>query len=122
MAEKIYVSITGLRLKRFWHGPFFWRHAIASMSQAQRSDGCLSAEARSINGVHHTLSVWTSRRAMLAFLRAGAHRNAMKSFDKFATGKVLGFEADTPPTWAEAQDLWARYGKTVTRDAAPAPV
>jgi hypothetical protein len=33
MADTVYVSITGLQLKRAWHAPVFWRHAVASMSK-----------------------------------------------------------------------------------------
>lgn len=114
MADTVYVSITGLELKRIWHAPIFWRHALASMSQAQRADGCLSADARTINGVHHTLSLWQSREKMLAYLRTGSHFKAMQKFDKIATGKVLGFCTDTPPDWSEVHDLWVRLGKTVS--------
>lgn len=114
MADTVYVSITGLVLKRAWHGPVFWRHAIASMSQAQRADGCLSADARNVNGVHHTLSIWVSRDKMLTYLRAGAHLKAMQSFHKFATGKVLGFETNTPPAWPEVHDLWVARGRDVS--------
>lgn len=117
MAETVYVSITGLELKRVWHAPVFWRHALASMSQAQQADGCLRADAQSINGVHHTLSVWQSREKMLAYMRAGAHLKAMQTFDKIATGKVLGFETDTPPNWSEVHDLWVKRGRTVSGNA-----
>jgi quinol monooxygenase YgiN len=114
MADMVYVSITGLELKRAWHAPVFWRHAIASMSQAQQADGCLSAEARTINGVHHTLSIWESRDKMLTYLRTGAHLKAMQTFEKIATGKVFGFETDTPPNWSDVHDLWVTQGKTVS--------
>jgi hypothetical protein len=114
MADMVYVSITGLELKRAWHAPVFWRHAIASMSQAQQADGCLSADARTINGVHHTLSIWETHDKMLAYLRTGAHLKAMQTFEKIATGKVFGFETDTPPNWSDVHDLWVTQGKTVS--------
>jgi hypothetical protein len=114
MVDTVYVSITGLELKRVWHAPVFWRHAIASMSQAQQADGCISADAKTINGVHHTLSLWQTRDKMLSFLRTGAHLKAMQNFDKFATGKVLSFDTDTPPNWSEFHDLWVQRGKTVS--------
>ena len=95
MTDIFYVSITGLQLKKVWHAPTFWRHAAASMLQAKSDDGCLSADARTINGVHHTLTVWTSRKAMLAYLSEGAHLKAMKAFKSFATGKVYGFKTAT---------------------------
>ncbi len=50
MTDLVYVSITGLKLKKIWHAPVFWRHATASMSQAKKAEGCLSADAKTIGG------------------------------------------------------------------------
>lgn len=113
MTDLVYVSITGLQLKKIWHAPVFWRHAFASMAQAQKADGCLSADARTINGVHHTLSVWTSREMMRAYLIKDAHLNAMKTFKKIATGKVHGFETATVPEWQQVHALWRDHGRSV---------
>lgn len=109
----LHVSITGLRLKRSWHAPAFWLHAIAAMAQARRARGCLSAEARTVDGVHHTLSVWTDRGAMLAYLRAGAHARAMRLFPVIAEGRTLSLTTATPPDWPEAVALWRAQAWTV---------
>ncbi len=113
MTETVYVSITGLQVRRFWHVPTFWRHAIASMAQAQRAEGCLGASARTINGVHHTRSIWRDRKDMLAFLGKEAHLEAMKLFPRIATGKTLGFEATEVPDWDEVHRLWRTQGRDV---------
>ncbi len=89
MTESVYVSITGLRVRRFWHVPTFWRYAVASMAQAQKADGCLGAAAKTINGIHHTRSVWRDREDMRAFLDKGPHQDAMKLFPRIATGNAL---------------------------------
>lgn len=81
--------------------------------QAKAAPGCLQADARTINGVHHTRSLWTSRAAMLAYLREGAHRAAMPVFPRIATGKVLGFEAESLPDWDEVHRLWEEKGREV---------
>ena len=108
-----YVSITGLTVKRLWHTPIFWHYAIRSMAQAQSAPGCMAAEARTIAGVHHTRSLWRSRTDMLSYLRSGTHREAMKIFPKISEGKVLGFEAEALPDWAEVHRLWHEEGRTV---------
>ncbi|MEL6644038.1 MAG: hypothetical protein AAFQ79_08895 [Pseudomonadota bacterium] len=108
-----YVSITGLRLKRFWHSPRFWRHATRSMVQAKGAPGCRRADARTINGVHHTRSLWDSRKDMIAYLRSGAHREAIAIFPAIATGKVLGFEAEELPDWDEIHRRWEAEGREV---------
>ncbi len=116
MAETVYISITGLRIRRLWHALTFWRHAVASMRQARKADGCLGASAKTIDGVHHTRSVWRTREDMLAFLGTGAHLDAMQLFPRIATGKTLGFEATSIPDWDEVHRLWSTQGKDVLRE------
>ena len=113
MSDLVYVSITGLKLRRIWYAPTFWRHAMASMAQAQSATGCLSAETRTIQGVHHTLSVWTSKEAMLAYLTQGAHLKAMQLFGKIATGKTFGFETHIIPGWDDVHRIWRDQGQKV---------
>lgn len=69
--ETVYVSITGLTLKSPFHGVRFSWHAMGSFSQAAQAPGNLSTDARKVDDVHHTLTVWTSRQAMLTYLRQG---------------------------------------------------
>ena len=107
----LYVSVTGLRVKSFWRIPLFWRHALASMRQAKRAPGNLSADARRMYGVQHTLTVWRGRSDMLAYMKSGAHLAAIKSFHSIATGATCGFEAEDRPTWDEAIAYWRAHGR-----------
>ena len=108
-----YISITGLRLKSPLHSPVFWWHVIRSMAQAQIAPGNISTTTKTINGVHHTLTVWQNKAAMRAYLVAGAHVKAMRIYKNIATGKVLGFEAETAPDWDEVHELWKTRGREV---------
>ncbi|MEL6204098.1 MAG: hypothetical protein AAFR47_02135 [Pseudomonadota bacterium] len=107
----MYVSITGLRTKGPWAAPLFWWHAVASMRQAQTADGCLAADARTIDGVHHTRSLWRSEADMRAFLQTGAHLKAVRRFRQIAAGKTFGFAADALPDWDEVHRLWQERGR-----------
>ncbi len=109
----VYVSITGLRVRHPHHTALFWEHAVASMLQAQSAPGNLRAEAHTVDDVHHTLSVWESREAMLAYLRTGPHLEAMRLFREIATGKVLGLHTATVPGWADVPRLWREQGRDV---------
>jgi hypothetical protein len=109
----VYVSITGLKLKSLIHAPAFWWHAIRSMRQAQASPGLIRAEARQINGIHHTLTVWETEAAMRAYLITGAHLAAMKAFHGIATGRTVGFLTETAPDWDDVPEIWAHRGKDV---------
>ena len=113
MSLEVYVSITGLQVRRAWHIPLFWIHAVRSLNQARRAPGNISADARTINGVHHTLSVWTDRAAMKAFLTAGPHLEAMRLFPRIATGKVVGFRTQEIPDWSQVHAIWVERGRVV---------
>ena len=111
--RKVYVAITGLKLKRPWHIVRFYWHALPSFRQAKKARGNLRSEARTINGVRHTLTVWESEAVMCEFLYAGPHKKAMRAFASIASGKAIGFEADRAPSWDEAHDLWCRRGRDI---------
>ena len=81
------------------------------MSQAKRADGIISADARTINGVHHTLTVWESETAMRRFLYRAAHRKAIKAFPEFASGKTFGFLTNEPPGWDQVHEIWTNRGR-----------
>lgn len=109
----VYVSITGLKLKSLFHSPRFWWLAIRSMRQAMQASGNISASAQTINGIHHTLTVWKDEAAMRTYLVQGAHLQAMKAFRGIATGKTIGFFAETPPDWSEVHQIWLERGRIV---------
>lgn len=88
-------------------------HATRAMEQAQHAPGNRSADARLINGVHHTLSVWDSRDAMRAYLVDGAHLQAMKVYRRIGTGKTYGYETDKAPSWEQALELFHKHGREV---------
>jgi quinol monooxygenase YgiN len=86
---------------------------MKSMVQARHAPGNISADARTINGVHHTLSVWTDQDAMRAYLTAGPHLAAMRLFPRIATGKVVGYLARQAPDWSEVHTIWLERGRVV---------
>lgn len=104
--HNVYVSITGLKLKAFWHTPRFWRMAGAAMAAAKSAPGNQFASARTIEGHHHTLSVWSSREDMIRFIRGPVHARAVEAFPQIAMGKTLGFYAGSAPDWETAIKRW----------------
>jgi hypothetical protein len=82
------------------------------MNQARSAKGNISSDAKIINGIHHTLSVWTDEKDMRAYIGTGAHLKAMKTFHTIATGKTLGFYAESVPKWDVVHDLWLKEGIT----------
>ena len=83
------------------------------MRQAQKAPGNISASARTIKGVHHTLSVWADEASMRQYLISGDHLKAMKIFSQIATGKTCGYLTATVPDWDEARDIWEAKGREV---------
>lgn len=94
-AEK-YISVTELKLSRAWHMPVFWTYAERCMDQARRAPGNVLADARSFDGIHHTLSVWSNRQAM-------------RLFPRIANGRTWGYASDDVPDRDEARAIWTAY-------------
>jgi hypothetical protein len=109
----VYVSITGLRVRPGIATLRFWWLTIPSMMQAKNAAGNISADARSVAGFQHTLSVWENEAAMRAFLVAGAHKKAMSASRSIGTGRTYGFVSDHVPDWTEALELWRQFGREI---------
>jgi hypothetical protein len=93
---------------------------MRSFQQAKADPACLHAEARTVAGVAHTVTLWRDAAAARAYGTTGAHRQAAAVFPKIATGKVWSGPADAAPDWPEARRLWAEHGTPVRGDA-PCP-
>ena len=109
--DPVWVSITGLRLKRFWYFPVFLRYALPARREAQNAPGCLLAEAKRINGVFHTLTVWNSREDTRKFASSGVHKLAVRAFSRYFTGHILGYESREIPDWPEAHRRCLEEGR-----------
>jgi hypothetical protein len=108
--KPFYVSITGLQPKSIWKFVIFMRHAVPSRSQALKAPGNLFVGVKAINGVQHTLTIWESKETMKKYIYSGAHLLAIRAFRKIATGKTIGFESNTIPTWDEVHEIWKTKG------------
>ena len=66
-----------------------------------------------VDGIYHTMTVWTDQDSMHRFVRSGAHLSAMRNFRSLGSGKTYGFWCDRPPDWQSAYSLWRQYAKDV---------
>jgi hypothetical protein len=111
----VYVSVTGFRPKagiRFLR--FCW-HTLRSLEQARRASGNIKVSGRVINGTYHTMTVWTDKASMLAFVRCGAHRLAMQNFRELGSGKTYGFLPKLAPNGGRLMS----YGCKMRRKSEP---
>jgi hypothetical protein len=102
-----YISITGLVLRSAWHAPKFYYHAIPSKIQAASAAGNLytAVSPGPMHGYLMTMTIWENKKAMLAYMRQGAHLQAMRVFNDVASsGKIYGYETSSrePIPWEEA--------------------
>ena len=102
----VHVSITGLTLHSWIHTPRFLWFAQFALRQARTADGNISADVRTVDGVHHTLTIWRDRKAMLVFMRSDAHAKAMRALPSLGMGRTLGYAADHAPDWDTALARW----------------
>lgn len=111
--EPDYVSITGMMLLSALHWPRFALLAGASTAQARSAPGNRSAEARQIGDVHHTLSVWGNRDALVQYLCNGAHPRAIRVFAKIGHGNTYGFETHSQLGWENVPRLYLQLATPV---------
>ena len=109
----VYVSVTGFRAKSGVRLLRFWWHALRSLAQARRAAGNLKTEARSVDGIYHTMTVWADEACMRAYLRSGAHRRAMTNFRAIGSGKTCGFLSEADPGWDAAYARFQRDAREV---------
>jgi hypothetical protein len=106
----MYVSITGLKPEGLIGWIRFLALTIPASKDAQKAEGILHCAFNSRNGYKHTLTVWKSKKHMLAFLTSPSHLKAMKFFSKIGSGKVYGYEANSIPSWEDALTKWDKNG------------
>ena len=110
---EVYVSIVSLRLRSPLLLPRFWWFTLRSLRQARKAEGNLSAQINRIDGAYHSLTVWRDRAAMLAFMRHGAHAQAMRGFPWSGQGRVAGFSGAHAPAWADVPAIMRSRGRPV---------
>ncbi len=109
-----YVSLTRLDLGSPWHIWRFMKHAIASKQDAMRADGLIRLDSKALSlKSHATMSLWQTRKHMIAFLHGPVHLAAIKDFPRIATGQVHGYESDHLPSWPQALELLTHQGRTL---------
>lgn len=97
-------SITELNLKNLWAFFQFLPHAVKSKNQAGKAPGALMVKV-GMDGIltQRTLTVWESEKAMMDYVRSGAHLNAMRVFSKIANKSYTArFPVEKFPSWEEA--------------------
>jgi len=118
------VSITRLRVCSFRYLPEFLFRALASVRQARRSSGCLSADVRrEVQLIFWTRTLWQDERSMRSFMATGAHHIVMpKILDWCDEASVTHWqqESDNPPDWPTAVANMRTKGRT-SRVRNPSP-
>ncbi|HAG73379.1 MAG TPA: hypothetical protein DCL66_14370 [Gammaproteobacteria bacterium] len=109
----MFVSITGLKPKGFIGRVRFWLLTIPASSAAQKAEGVLFCEFKTRNGYQQTLTVWETKKHMMAYRASPAHVRAMKATSQIGSGKVFGYETDSIPSWNDALIEFDSKGREV---------
>lgn len=111
-----FVSITRLRLRRWWYLPWFVADAFRSMQQAKRSPGFVGlAILRDAKATFWTASIWENEQAMRSFMTAGAHGKAMPNLMRWCDEASVAHweqEGRALPSWLECYERMKRSGRT----------
>ena len=98
----MYVSVTALKTRGFLSAIRFQLLAVLVFKQARSSAGILFCEVKSVDGFHHTLTAWKTKKDMRKFGLSPIRRKAMRIFSKIATGSTIDYQTDKMPTWDQA--------------------
>ncbi len=101
----MFISATELHIRSFRHLFQFMKLSFSSMKQAKKSAGCLQAKMKLKKlRIGYTITVWDNKESMLQFRNSGAHKTAMQKIRIIShQNKVLHWEDDKIPNWAEAK-------------------
>ena len=106
------VTITSLRLKRFWG--FFklsW-YGFKINKQARREKGFVKMKNTGFGKLHYTISQWQSEDDLKRFARSGAHLKAMKESSQLASEIITySFPSENFPSWGDAKVRLQENGK-----------
>ena len=109
------ISITRLRIRRWWFLPRFVLDSLRSAKQASRADGNLHvALLRDKRLTFWTATSWTSEAAMKAFMHAAPHGPVMRKLLDWCDEASLVHwtqEAADLPAWDEAHRRLLRDGR-----------
>ena len=102
------VLLSYLPLRKYSKIPAFIQYSLQVQQQMRKSPGAIgyAMRARILSRNFWTLSVWEDDQALMEFVRAAPHREAMKSIapymgaTKFTRWKLQG--SAVPPTWDDA--------------------
>lgn len=109
----VYVSVTGFTPHSLFKLPRFWWHTLRCLSQARACPGNLGVTARYVQGVYHTMTLWTNEESMHAYLGTGAHLKAMRGFRAIGSGKTFGYYTGRAPEWGAAYAMWIKHARDV---------
>lgn len=106
-----HISITALRVESPLLLPRFWWHTLRALRAARTAPGNLSVAARQLGALHCTVTLWTDRDAMRAFMRGDAHRAAMTGTPFAGSGRVAGYAGTRAPDWADVLAILQARGR-----------
>lgn len=109
-------AVTRLHLRSARYVPALIFHALFSLVQARRAPGNLSVTTRrDAHGAFWTLTLWRDAEALRGFMLSGAHRKSMPRLSDWCDEASLvrfDWNAETPPSWNEAERRLKDEGRT----------
>ena len=109
------ISVTRLRLRRWWYLPSFSIQSLRSSRQAAAAPGNLGVRLlRDRANTYWTTTCWQDEASMKAFMHAGAHGKAMRQLLEWCDEAAVvhwSQEGTTLPTWSAAYERLRRDGR-----------
>jgi hypothetical protein len=109
----MFISITRLRIRRWWFMPAFLWLTQRSTKQARSASGFKAGFTLvDKHRVFWTMTAWESEAAMKAYRGSGPHRGAMKKLPDWCDEASVGhWTGDVLPDWLEAWERMQKEGR-----------
>jgi hypothetical protein len=103
--EKMFISVTRMRLKGKRQLPRFFFHTLKSFLQVRKANGVLKILGdREDNLTYWTLTTWVDIDSMKKYRNSGAHLQAMKASKNIASElEFIHWSDDSLPSWQECK-------------------
>lgn len=106
------LSITSLKVKRFYQLFKIWPYSFQNVLQLQRNSKCVAFKTIGFTNPSYTMTLWENEKDLKDYVTSGAHLSAMQEAVKWAEEiKSVRVESNSLITWKEAKKIIASQGK-----------
>jgi hypothetical protein len=108
------IALTSIKLRSVWNFFTLSWHGYKISRQAKSQTGFIKIKSNGFGYFHYTITAWQNADDMKAFVRTGAHLDAMKISKTLCTEiATCSYSAEQIPSWREAKLMLEEKGNII---------